>query len=117
MYEWTFSRQDHKGVTEFYTVAGSQEKWLDLKSGPILQWDHTFGAVIRKFGLRSATTEKFLAASLEQIRAEARAQDPGAPLPTALRVYSSDYHYPVSGDDRPLLTHRTLLLAIEREQP
>ena len=117
MYQATFTHHDREHVVEYYTVAGGQEKWIDLMSGPILQWDYTFGTVIRKFGLTSPTTKKFLAASLEQIRVEAQTNDPQAPLPTALRVYANDYRYPVSGDYQPTLTHSVLLLEVDRGQP
>jgi hypothetical protein len=116
MYEGTLARGDGKAI-EFYTVADGREKWIDIQSGPVLQWVFSFEAVAKKDGWSDPRTKRFLATSLEEMRRESRTDHPSEPLPTAIRVYSSDYHFPDSGDYQAIRTGRTLILEVDRERP
>ena len=116
MYENVMVR-GNENVIEYYTVAEGREKWIDIQSGPLLPWVPTLSVVAKQDGWSGAHTKKFFLAALEQLRSENRADDPGAPLPTAIRAYITSYHFPDSGDYQPIRTARTLLLEVDRPQP
>ncbi len=68
-------------------------------------------------GWNSPTAKVFMNVVLEEIDREWGVEGRPLPLPTAVRLYQVEYHYPASGDLHPQLIKRTLLLEAGNTKP
>lgn len=121
MFDGLNRRADTQKV-EVFVVSGVEERPLHLEHGA---WRGTYGlmrnvavddsirVMLYQKGWRSEDSKAFLALILRELERQWKAEGKSAEPPRALRVYAVNYHYPESGDPRPQVLNKTLMLEVK----
>jgi hypothetical protein len=125
MFDGLNRRADTQKV-EIFVVNGAEESQLHLEYGA---WRGTYGlmrnvtvddairVMLDQKGWRSEDSKAFLTLILRELKREWKAGGKSLEPPQALRVYTVNYRYPGSGDPRPQVLNKTLMLEVNDTTP